>query len=74
MLQRWRKVWAFVLVLAYSRHMFVRPVTSMDQRHFTACHVRAFKLLDAVPRRLVCDNLAPGVMKADIYDPRLKRS
>lgn len=24
--QRWRRVWAFVMVLAFSRHMFVRPV------------------------------------------------
>jgi transposase len=73
-LERWRKVWAFVLVLAYSRHMYVKPVVSMDQRHWTACHVRAFEFLGAVPRRLVCDNLANGVLKADIYDPRLNRS
>jgi transposase len=73
-LDRWRRVWAFVFVLAYSRHMFVRPVVSMDQRQWTACHVRAFEFFGAVPRRLVCDNLATGVLKADIYDPRLNRS
>jgi transposase len=73
-LDRWRKVWAFVLVLAYSRHMFVRPVVSMDQRHWTACHVAAFQFLGGCPRRLVCDNLSNGVLKADIYDPRLNRS
>ena len=32
---------AFVMVLAFSRHMFVRPVLSMDQRTWTACHVEA---------------------------------
>lgn len=30
--QRVRRVWAFVMVLAASRHMFVRPVLRMDAR------------------------------------------
>jgi hypothetical protein len=29
---RQRRVWAFAMVLACSRHMFVRPVLTMDQR------------------------------------------
>jgi hypothetical protein len=37
-----RTVWAFVMVLACSRHMFVRPVLTMDQRAWTECHVAAF--------------------------------
>ena len=37
-----RTVWAFVMVLACSRHMFVRPVLRMDQRAWTECHVEAF--------------------------------
>ena len=41
--QRMRRVWAFVIVLAFSRHMFVRPVLVMDQRTWTACHVAAFQ-------------------------------
>ena len=32
-----RSVWGFVMVLAYSRHMFVRPVLKMDQRSWTEC-------------------------------------
>lgn len=73
-LERWRRVWAFVMVLAFSRHMFVRPVLKMDQRAWTQCHVEAFSFFDSCPRRLVCDNLKTGVLKADIYDPRLNRS
>jgi len=30
--RRRRRVWAFVMVLACSRHLFVRPVLRMDQR------------------------------------------
>jgi hypothetical protein len=35
---RIRRVWAFVIVLACSRHMFVRPVLSMDQSAWVAAH------------------------------------
>jgi transposase len=39
--KRNRRVWAFVMVLAASRHMFVRPVLVMDQRSWVASHVAA---------------------------------
>jgi transposase len=71
---RARRVWAFVIVLACSRYMFVRPVLSMDQRTWTACHVEAFTFFGGAPRRLVSDNLKTGVIKPDIYDPLLNRS
>jgi transposase len=72
--EKMRRVWAFVIVLACSRYMFVRPVLTMDQRTWTACHVEAFKFFGGVPRRLVSDNLKTGVIKADIYDPLINRS
>ena len=71
---RMRRVWAFVMVLACSRYMFVRPVLTMDQRAWTQCHVEAFAFFAGVPRRLVSDNLKTGVIKPDIYDPLLNRS
>jgi transposase len=82
MLGRWldpaggklRTVWAFVMVLACSRHMFVRPVLKMDQRAWTECHVEAFGFFGGVPARLVPDNLKTGVDKPDLYDPKINRS
>jgi transposase len=71
---RLRTVWAFVMVLACSRHMFVRPVLKMDQRAWTECHVEAFQFFGGVPARLVPDNLKTGVDKPDLYDPKLNRS
>jgi hypothetical protein len=50
-------VWAFVMVLSCSRHLFVRPVIRMDQTTWCACHVEAFEFFRGVPTRLVCDNL-----------------
>jgi len=69
-----RTVQAFVMVLACSRHMFVRPVLKMDQRAWTECHVEAFAFFGGVPARLVPDNLKTGVDKPDLYDPKLNRS
>ena len=67
-------VWAFVMVLSCSRHLFVLPVIRMDQTTWCACHVAAFEFLGGVPARLVCDNLKTGVDKPDLYDPQINRS
>ena len=71
---RVRRVWAFVIVLACSRHMFVRPVLSMDQTSWVAAHLAAWEFFGAAPQRLVVDNLKTGVIKADLYDPLLNRA
>ena len=68
-----RRVWAFIMVLAFSRHLFCYPVLRMTQREFLAAHVAAFAFFDGAPQRLVPDNLGSGVLKADLYDPRLNR-
>ena len=56
--RRARRVWAFVMVLACSRHMFVRPVLSMDASSWVASHVAAFSFFGGAPRRLVPENVA----------------
>ena len=57
---RRRTVWAFVMVLCCSRHMFVRPTLIMDQAEWTTAHVEAFAFFGGVPARLVPDNLRLG--------------
>ncbi|WP_211210831.1 IS21 family transposase [Sporichthya polymorpha] len=71
---RVRRVWAFVMVLACSRMMFLRPVLTMDQAAWTRAHVEAFAFFGGVPARLVPDNLRTGVERADLYDPKINRS
>jgi transposase len=71
---RLRRVWAFVMVLACSRHLFVRPVLAMDQAAWTLAHVEAFVFFGGVPARLVPDNLRTGVERPDLYDPKMNRS
>jgi transposase len=72
--QQRRRLWAFVMTLAASRHMFVRPVWRLDLRAWITCHVDAFDFFGAVPRRLVVDNLKDGVVRASLYDPKLNRT
>lgn len=71
---RLRRVWAFVMVLACSRHVFVRPVLTMDQAAWTQAHVEAFAFFGGVTARLVPDNLRTGVERPDLYDPKINRS
>jgi transposase len=68
-----RRVWAFIMTLSFSRHLFCYPVLAMTQREFLSAHVAAFAFFGGVPRRLVPDNLGSGVLKPDLYDPRINR-
>jgi transposase len=69
-----RRVWAFVMVLATSRHMFVRPVLSMNLAAWVAAHVAAWEFFGGVTARLVPDNLKSGVLRPDLYDPKFNRT
>lgn len=67
-------VWAFVMVLACSRHMFVYPVLRMDQEAWVSAHVAAFEFFRGCPARIVPDNLKTGVDRPDLYDPKINRA
>ena len=71
---RRRALWAFLFVLACSRHLFVRPTLVMDQAEWVAAHVAAAEFFGGLPSRIVLDNLADGVLRADIYDPKVNRT
>lgn len=67
-------IWAFVMVLACSRLMFVRPVIRLGQTAWCDSHVQAFRFFGGTPARLVPDNLKTGVDRPDLYDPRINRT
>jgi len=50
-----RRLWAFALILSFSRHMFVRMVTRLDQREWLMCHASAFDFFGGAPKRIVLD-------------------
>jgi transposase len=68
---KYKRTRLFVMTLGYSRKS-VRLLTWKSSTQIWAeLHERAFRRLGGVPRVVVLDNLAEGVLKADIYDPKL---
>lgn len=58
-----RPLMAFVMVLSYSRHVFVRFYLSAAMASFLRGHVDAFAYFDAVPRVALYDNLKSAVIE-----------
>lgn len=59
-----RKVWAFVMVLAFSRHMIVRLVFDQTVLTWQRLHAEAFAELGGVVETVVPDNLKAAVIRA----------
>ncbi len=54
---------AFVMVLSYSRHLFLRFYLGASMSYFIRGHVEAFSYFNAVPRVLLYDNLKSAVLE-----------
>jgi len=67
-----RKAWAFVMVLAWSRFMYVEFVWDQTVETWLQLHRHAFAFFGGVPRRVVLDNLKAGVTKACVDDPQIQ--
>lgn len=74
LLQRNRRVYAFIATLSCSRHIYVEFVFKQNQQSFVISHVRMFEYFGGVPMRVLIDNLKTGVIKPDLYDPTLNRA
>jgi transposase len=50
-------LYAFLMVLSYSRAMYVRFTTGMRMAELIACHQAAFAYLGGWPREVLYDNM-----------------
>jgi transposase len=70
-----RPLMAFVMVLSYSRYLFLRFYLGAAMSEFIHAHVEAFAWFNAVPRVLLYDNLRSAVLErsgdAIHFHPRL---
>jgi transposase len=70
-----RTLWAFVMVLSWSRHIFLRFYLNAAMPSFLRGHVDAFRFFGGVPRVLLYDNLKSAVLErmGDVvhFNPRL---
>src|SRR5258705_10189927 len=58
-----RRLSFFVIVLAYSRQMYVEFTVSQTMEHFLACHQHAFAALGGVPLKIMVANLKSAVLQ-----------
>ena len=71
-----RKLSLFVMVLCYSRMMYLEFTLSQKMEQFLACHQHAFEFFgNRVPEKIMVDNLKSAVLKrltgeAPVFNPR----
>lgn len=70
-----RQLSFFVMVLCYSRMMYVAFTVSQTMEHFLGCHQDAFEYFGLVPRKIMVDNLKSAVLKrivgqAPVFNPK----
>ena len=58
-----RRLLAFVMVMSWSRHIFLRFYTGDAMPNFLRGHVDAFEFFGAVPREILYDNLRSAVLE-----------
>lgn len=58
-----RPLWAFVMVLSFSRHMFLRFFPGCSMPYFLRGHVEAFAYFCGVARVVLYDNLKSAVLE-----------
>ena len=71
-----RRTYCFVMVLAWSRHMYVEFVFDQKIPTWLLCHQHAFEFFGGVPQRIVLDNLKAAILKAYTrdHDPEVVRA
>jgi transposase len=70
-----RRLSFFLMVLCYSRRMYLEFTVSQTMEFFLACHENAFAAFGGVPARIMVDNLKSAVMQrlvgaAPVFNPK----
>jgi hypothetical protein len=69
-----QKTWFFVMVLAWSRHMYAELVTDQSIETWLGCHRRAFEHFGGVPAVCSVDNLKAAITRACYHDPHVQHA
>lgn len=68
---KYKKPYLFVMTLPHSGKAFRKVVRKTNQEIWARLHEEAFRSFGGVPSYVVLDNLKEGVIKPDLYEPRL---
>jgi len=60
-----KPLYCFIMVLGYSRALYIEFTTSMDQSIFLRCHIHAFLFFGGVPQEILYDRLKTAVKSSD---------
>lgn len=66
--------WIFVMVLAWSRHMYAEIVLHQDIETWLGCHRRALEWFGGVVKKIIIDNAKCAIVKACYHDPEVQRA
>jgi len=70
-----RRLSFFVMVLCYSRLMYLEFTVSQTMEHWLSCHQNAFRFFGGIPQKIMIDNLKSAVLKRavgqdPVFNPR----
>ena len=70
-----RRLSFFLMVLCYSRRLYLEFTVSQKMEFFLACHEHAFAAFGGVPSRIIVDNLKAAVLQrlvgaAPVFNPK----
>ncbi|CDQ20724.1 Transposase [Halobacillus karajensis] len=68
-----KEVYAFTMVLSYSRMKYVEFTDSMDLETLMKCHMNAFAYFNGVPEQILYDNMKTAVIKHSPVEIRFNR-
>jgi transposase len=66
-----RRLSFFVMVLCYSRMMYLEFTLSQAMEQFLSCHQHAFEFFGGVPEKVMIDNLKTGVLEHPLGEKAL---
>jgi len=69
-----RIVYALIVTLCYSRHMYVYVTFRTDMTEVINGCEEAFRYFEGVPLLIIFDNLRPVINRGDTYNPRLNKT
>ena len=61
----WRKLYAFMMTMGYSRAIYLEFTVSQDIEHFLHCQMHAFRYFGGIPEEVLIDNLKSAVLWRD---------
>lgn len=69
-----KRIYSFVMVLSYSRAIYVEFVKRQDLSTLLKCHVHAFEAFKGIPQKILYDNMKPVVQARTenkvVWNPR----